>query len=58
MTNQREEVLAASAWLEQEAARMAFGEVGVTLIVHDGNVVRIERCVVKKTVASAGRDKP
>lgn len=46
----RLEIDAAAAWLRDQLARVAFGEVGVKLIVHDGKVSRIERTIVEKAL--------
>ena len=48
-----EQIATASAWLEREAARVAFGEVGITLVMHAGRLVRIERTVREKAPPNA-----
>ena len=47
----------AFAWLMAEAERIPYGEVGVTLTIHDGRVTKIERRSAEKhAVLPAGSD--
>ena len=48
----REQIAEATSWLEREAQRVYFGEVGIALVIHGGRITRIERSVVEKTQAS------
>ncbi len=40
----------AAAWLTEQVERVAFGEVAVKLIVHDGKIARVERTVTEKAL--------
>ena len=44
----------AAAWMAQQVERVAFGEIAVKLIVHDGKVSRIERTVTEKALGEDG----
>jgi hypothetical protein len=55
MTIPDKEIAAAWAWLLQEAGSLAFGQVTLTLIVHAGQLARIEKTVTEKTQAGAAR---
>ena len=41
-------IVEAVAWLREQAEKTAFGSIGVTLVIHNGIVVRVERLVVTK----------
>jgi hypothetical protein len=43
------EISAAAEWLRDQAKGVPFGEVGVTLVLHAGRLVRMERTVREKT---------
>ncbi len=47
----------AAKWLNEQAARVAFGAVSTTLILHAGRVSRIERTVTVKEQPDEGRDR-
>jgi len=51
-SGQREEIMseinAAFRWLEKESNSLKFGSVGLTVIVHNGEVKRIEKSIVQK----------
>jgi hypothetical protein len=36
------------AWLRDKAAGMSFGEAGIKVIIHEGEIKRIERTVTEK----------
>ncbi len=42
------EINAAFRWLEKESNSLKFGSVGLTVIVHNGEVKRIEKSIVQK----------
>lgn len=44
-----EKLTAAMAWLQENAGRVQYGEIGITLVVHAGEVTRIEKIVKEKT---------
>lgn len=49
-------VASALEWLVSESQRVAFGEVGVKLILHEGRIQKVERSVSEKQ-AVASHDK-
>lgn len=38
-------------WIEDQADRLDYGEVSLCIIIHDGNIKRIERTVTEKLLA-------
>lgn len=47
-------IAAAINWLEREALRVPYGEVGVVLILHAGRVARIEKTTVERNQPTRG----
>ena len=38
----------AAEWLQEQINRYPFGEIGIRLIVHDGQIRRIEKTIIEK----------
>jgi hypothetical protein len=47
------QIASAAKWLLGAAENLPHGEAGVKLILHNGQIARVERLVVEKTQASA-----
>jgi len=54
MTNLDQQIVFATAWLRKHAQATLYGEVGVRLILHAGQVARIERSVTTKEQPDKG----
>jgi hypothetical protein len=48
------EITKAVMWLEDQLDHIRFGQVGVTLVLHAGQVVRVERTIIDKSHAVGG----
>ena len=44
------EIEKVTTWLQVQAQNTRYGELGVTLIFHDGEVKRIEKLIIEKDV--------
>jgi hypothetical protein len=52
MTTVEQEVAQVAAWLREQAAVTLFGEVGVKLIIHAGEVSRVEKSITTKSLSA------
>lgn len=42
------QITKAAVWVEEQVSRYPFSEIGVRLIVHNGEIKRIERSITEK----------
>lgn len=54
MTALERNIAVAATWLREQAEQTAYGSVGVTLVLHGGCIVRVERLVIDKEAANGG----
>lgn len=45
----RPEIRKLAEWLEREALSNPYGEFGVKVVLHDGNISRVEKSIVENT---------
>ncbi len=55
MNEHAREIAEAITWLNKESQHVQFGAIGITLILHAGKIVRVERTTMEKTLAADER---
>jgi hypothetical protein len=50
------EIARATLWLQEQAERTPFGQVSITLVLHDGRVARLEKSLILKEQPDDGRE--